>query len=428
MAKATRRHDRRRRHRRRADRPGRPVAPRPQPHHRRSVPATATTCSSPATPARWRSRSPPSADSVLLTLAVFGIGLILATTAQIRWGLRPLDRVRRGLADLRSGKEDPLRGTVPRRDRAAGQGAERAPRIEPGDHRARPHPGRQSRPCPEDAAQRHHQRGARRQRARSPTRSPSRRRSMRTPDQPLSRPRPHRRPLQRHRRRHRGRAGGRAAGPRHEPHPRGPRPRRCPPTCPTTRCFRGEQQDLEEIVGNLVDNACKWAKSEVTIASAECRRRRRRGAGRLTLRIDDDGPGLTAEEQRSEATRRGRRLDESKPGSGLGLSIVTDLVAPLRRQVPPRPLAGRRRSAPRSSCRRRERRTAEISFPPTLDRERESRSRLHAGPGSAADSRSGADIPTECASQIAAIVAWMVRCSLCFGAVGRRRGMARWQR
>ena len=62
-------------------------------------PATASTSSSPATPARWQTRSPRSARSVVLTLAVFGIGLILATTIQIRWGLRPLDRVRRGLAD-----------------------------------------------------------------------------------------------------------------------------------------------------------------------------------------------------------------------------------------------------------------------------------------------------------------------------------------
>ena len=47
--------------------------------------------------------------------------------------------------------------------------------------------------------------------------------------------------------------------------------------------------------------------------------------GRLTLVIDDDGPGLT-EAERAEATRRGRRLDETKPGSGLGLSIVSELV------------------------------------------------------------------------------------------------------
>ena len=90
--------------------------------------------------------------------------------------------------------------------------------------------------------------------------------------------------------------------------------------------FRGEQQDLEEIVGNLVDNACKWAKTEVVGRRSPMRRRRtrRRRAG-STFDIDDDGPGLTADE-RAEATRRGRRLDETKPGSGLGLSIVTDLV------------------------------------------------------------------------------------------------------
>jgi signal transduction histidine kinase len=85
--------------------------------------------------------------------------------------------------------------------------------------------------------------------------------------------------------------------------------------------FKGEQQDLEEIIGNLADNACKWANSSVHIGvgvhiGTQCK---------LTINIDDDGPGLTPE-QRQAATKRGRRLDESKPGSGLGLSIVTDLV------------------------------------------------------------------------------------------------------
>ena len=86
--------------------------------------------------------------------------------------------------------------------------------------------------------------------------------------------------------------------------------------------FRGEKQDLEEIVGNLVDNACKWAKSRVVI---KARSDTASGEPRLHLAIDDDGPGLPGE-GRQRALRRGARLDESKPGSGLGLSIVFELV------------------------------------------------------------------------------------------------------
>jgi signal transduction histidine kinase len=90
--------------------------------------------------------------------------------------------------------------------------------------------------------------------------------------------------------------------------------------------FRGERQDLEEMVGNLVDNACKWAASRVFIdvlvePPAEP------GAGsKLQIIVDDDGRGLSADE-RAKVSRRGQRLDESKPGSGLGLSIVVDLAA-----------------------------------------------------------------------------------------------------
>lgn len=80
------------------------------------------------------------------------------------------------------------------------------------------------------------------------------------------------------------------------------------------------------MVGNLVDNACKWAASRVFIdvlvePPAEP------GAGsKLQIVVDDDGRGLSAEE-RAKVSRRGQRLDESKPGSGLGLSIVVDLAA-----------------------------------------------------------------------------------------------------
>ena len=90
--------------------------------------------------------------------------------------------------------------------------------------------------------------------------------------------------------------------------------------------FRGERADLEEMIGNLVDNACKWAASRVTIEVL--RERRAAGGDDHVLRfvVDDDGHGLSASE-REQAGRRGRRLDETKPGSGLGLSIVVELAA-----------------------------------------------------------------------------------------------------
>ena len=90
--------------------------------------------------------------------------------------------------------------------------------------------------------------------------------------------------------------------------------------------FRGERQDLEEMVGNLVDNACKWAASRVFI-EVLMERPTDPGAGPvLRIIVDDDGRGLSSAE-RAQVSRRGQRLDESKPGSGLGLSIVTDLAA-----------------------------------------------------------------------------------------------------
>jgi signal transduction histidine kinase len=81
--------------------------------------------------------------------------------------------------------------------------------------------------------------------------------------------------------------------------------------------FRGERQDLEEMLGNLIDNACKWARARVRV-------RCEKAGGRLTLTVEDDGPGLSAE-QRTQVGERGERLDESVPGSGLGLAIVRDI-------------------------------------------------------------------------------------------------------
>ncbi|MCO5092560.1 ATP-binding protein [Bosea sp. (in: a-proteobacteria)] len=93
-------------------------------------------------------------------------------------------------------------------------------------------------------------------------------------------------------------------------------------TVPPGLRFRGEKQDLEEMLGNLLDNAFKWATSRVEISLADGKAAE---AGRIALVIDDDGPGLPPDAM-AEVLKRGRRLDETTPGSGLGLSIVVDLA------------------------------------------------------------------------------------------------------
>ena len=83
--------------------------------------------------------------------------------------------------------------------------------------------------------------------------------------------------------------------------------------------FLGERQDLLELAGNAMENACKWGASNVRVrAQAE-------SDEQLTLTIEDDGPGL-APDQRAAVLARGARLDETAPGSGLGLSIMDDLI------------------------------------------------------------------------------------------------------
>lgn len=82
--------------------------------------------------------------------------------------------------------------------------------------------------------------------------------------------------------------------------------------------IRGQREDLEEMLGNLLDNACKWAKSNIRIQSLQ-------EDGALVLTVDDDGPGL-APAMRDVVLQRGIRADEAAPGSGLGLAIVRDLA------------------------------------------------------------------------------------------------------
>ena len=261
-------------------------------------------------------------NSVALTLAVFGIGLIAAIAVQIRWGLSPLDTVRRGLAELRSGREQRFEGPFPAeieplaRELNALISSNQAI-IE----RARTHVGNLAHALKTPLSVITNE--------------------ARANDGPLAEKVSEQAELMRvqiqhHLERARIAARSKVIGAVTEVEPildrlvramrriHGDRDLSIELTVAVGAKFRGEQQDFEELIGNLVDNACKWAASEVRVDVA------REGEGEadamLRICIDDDGPGLS-EEQRIEATRRGRRLDESKPGSGLGLSIVTDLAA-----------------------------------------------------------------------------------------------------
>ncbi len=90
--------------------------------------------------------------------------------------------------------------------------------------------------------------------------------------------------------------------------------------------FHGERPDLEEMMGNLVDNACKWATSRVTVEIVRERLNSANGRSVVRVIVDDDGRGLSPSE-REQVAKRGQRLDETKPGSGLGLSIVVELAS-----------------------------------------------------------------------------------------------------
>jgi signal transduction histidine kinase len=81
---------------------------------------------------------------------------------------------------------------------------------------------------------------------------------------------------------------------------------------------RGEREDLDEMLGNLLDNACKWARSRVAVSASAS------GPG-VVITVDDDGPGLDAS-MRETVLQRGVRADEAAPGSGLGLAIARDLA------------------------------------------------------------------------------------------------------
>ena len=97
---------------------------------------------------------------------------------------------------------------------------------------------------------------------------------------------------------------------------------------PATLVFHGEAHDLQEMLGNILENACQWTDRHVWVHAAVlpvAGTAARAAGSRLVLRIQDDGPGLS-EPQREQVFGRGVRLDERRPGSGLGLAIVRDLA------------------------------------------------------------------------------------------------------
>jgi signal transduction histidine kinase len=81
---------------------------------------------------------------------------------------------------------------------------------------------------------------------------------------------------------------------------------------------RGERADIDEMLGNLLDNACRWARTRVVVEAAPA-------AETVAITVDDDGPGLPPE-MWDRVLQRGVRADESGAGSGLGLAIVRDLA------------------------------------------------------------------------------------------------------
>ena len=87
---------------------------------------------------------------------------------------------------------------------------------------------------------------------------------------------------------------------------------------PASHAFRGQREDLDEMLGNLLDNACKWARSRVRLTSSK-------EGEQIVMMVDDDGPGIEPS-KREAVMQRGIRADEAAQGSGLGLAIVRDLA------------------------------------------------------------------------------------------------------
>lgn len=250
-------------------------------------------------------------------LAIFAAVLILALLFQTRLGLAPLSRLREAVADVREGRVERLQGSYP---------VEIAPLAEELNslighnrevvQRARTHAGNLAHALKTPIAV---------------LQNESRGHNDEFGHLVLRQAEAMSRQVDHHLRRARAAARGRTSGARTQvAAPLGDLARTVgriyrdkdltmEADCPPDLSFHGERQDLEEMIGNLLDNAGKWASSRVRAKVAPA------GAGEFEILIEDDGPGLPAG-QREEAMKRGARLDETAPGTGLGLAIVSDLA------------------------------------------------------------------------------------------------------
>lgn len=266
-------------------------------------------------------------NRLTIALALVGLGLMLVTLFQIRFGLAPLKRVQRALAEIRSGRATRLEGQVPAEieplqeelnaliqsnldivERARTQVGNLAHALKTPlavvTNEAREHKGPLGEKVAEQAKIMGDQITHYLDRARMAARVSVIGRS--TPVLPVVEPLA--RALERI---YRDKGVSISV------------------TCPEDAKFQGEKQDLEEMLGNLLDNAAKWSRGSVYLSVTAPRRTARPQQRRLKIVVEDDGPGLTRE-QRARIGQRGLRLDETKPGSGLGLSIAIELAQSYR--------------------------------------------------------------------------------------------------
>lgn len=275
-------------------------------------------------PLEWRdARVARFAQPLVLALALAGAGLVLATLLQVRVGLYPLKAVERGLSDIRSGRAQKLEGRLPSEIQSLQQ--ELNALIQSNQdiiERARTQVGNLAHGLKTPLAV-----------IMNEARDDKSQFAAKVLEQTAIMQQQVTHYLERARMVASAGAIGRATDvlPTVEALGRAlkriNRERALSLTvdCPPDLRFQGEKQDFEEMLGNLMDNACKWAATAVSVAvrleSAASRGQR----PRLVVTVDDDGPGMS-EQQRKQGIRRGRRLDETKPGTGLGHSIVADLA------------------------------------------------------------------------------------------------------